>query len=228
MMADTVLQLPQAFEAEQKLLGCFLLDSSSYAKVGVMIEPGDFYEFKHQTLYKIIIGLAKRQLDTDITTVADAQSKTMGIVANRVYLVELAGMVASTVGILGYAEIVREKSQYRRLINTANQVVRSAYLQEQSPDELVGILNTESVAFVRTKDSVGFKKFSEFTNEAKMTIDKYDSGQQRGLITGFQGLDDLFAGFQPGDFIYVSARPSEGKTALTYNKIGRASCRERV
>lgn len=210
---------PNAFEAEQKLLGCFLRDSSSYAKVGAMIGSQDFYNKQHNLIYCAIIRLAEKQIDTEIVNVADKLDKwgNLKYTGGRAYLVELAGMVAGAAGILGYAEIVREKSQYRRLINTANQVVRSAYMQEQSPEELVGVLNTQSVAIVRTKDSVGFKKLSEFTNEAMMTIDKYDSGQQRGLTTGFQGLDELFAGFQPGDFIYVSARPSEGKTALTYN-----------
>lgn len=50
----TDLQLPNAFEAEQKLLGCFLRDSSSYAKVGAMIEPNDFYDRKHRDIYVII------------------------------------------------------------------------------------------------------------------------------------------------------------------------------
>jgi len=212
------LRLPEAFEAEQKLLGCFLRDSSSYAKVGAMIQANDFFGHRHQRIYKAIQGLCQKQKDTDITAIFNELEKHNDpeYIGGRTYLAELAGMVAGAAGILGYAEIVREKSQYRRLINTANQVVRSAYLQEQSPEELVGFLNTESVAIVRTQDTTDLKKLSEYTNQAGMTIDDYITGRRRGITTGFESLDNLLAGFQRKEYIIIAGRPSHGKTALTY------------
>src|SRR5438270_13445021 len=38
-----------------------------------------------------------------------------------------------------------------------------------------------------------------------------------GVPSGFADLDELTAGFQPGDLVIVAARPSVGKTALALN-----------
>ena len=211
-------ELPQAIEAEQKLLGCFLRDSGSYAKVGAMISEGDFYDKRHSLIYRAICALAESNIDTDITTVfneleAFNHPKYSG---GRVYLVELAETVASSIGIVGYAEIVKEKSLYRQIINLSNRVVDGAYKQESSPEGLIGALNQESVGMLRQGDSVGLKKLSEFTNEAGLGIDDYISGRSRGITTGYQSLDDLFGGFQRKEYIIIAGRPSHGKTALTY------------
>ncbi len=215
-MNNNDLQPPQAYEAEQKLLGCFLRDSGSYAKVGAMIEPGNFYGQDHQRIYRAIVGLCQKQSDTDITNVQNELVKQSGNKIERSDLVKLAGMVASAVGIVGYAEIVKEKSQYRQLINTANQIVKSAYLQEQSVSELVSILTQEAVGMLETEDGMGLKKLSDYTLQAGMTVEEYASGRLRGITTGFQSLDDLFAGFQRKEYIIIAARPQHGKTALTY------------
>ena len=111
---------------------------------------------------------------------------------------------------------MREKSQYRRLINIANQVVRSAYMQEQSPDELIGVLNRESVAIIKKSDFSGFKKLSEYTNQTIDQLDSFLAGEKQGITTGFKSLDELISGFQPRDLVYIGAESSEGKTALTY------------
>ncbi len=211
----TDLQLPQSFDAEQKLLACFLRDSSSYAKVGAMIDVESFSPGKHREIYRAILELCRKQQPTDITTVNN-QLEKQGSPPDRVYLVELAGMVAGATGILGYAEIVREKSKYRRLINLCHQIERSAYMQEQSPDELIGVLNRESVAIVKKSDFSGFKKLSEFTNQTIDQLDSFLAGEKKGITTGFKSLDELIAGFQPRDLVYIGAESSEGKTALTY------------
>ena len=212
----TDLQLPNAFEAEQKLLGCFLRDSSSYAKVGAMIEPEDFYNRDHQRIYKAIVGLCQNQKDTDITSVQNELTKQSDNKIERSDLVELAGMVAGAAGILGYAEAVKEKSQYRQLIKTANQVVQSCYLQEQSVSELVSILSQEAVGMLKTEGGIGFKKLSDYTLQAGISVEEYASGRLRGITTGFKSLDDLFGGFQRKEYIIIAARPQHGKTALTY------------
>lgn len=211
-------ELPNALEAEQKLLGCFLRDSSSYAKVGAMISGDDFFAVKHQHIYNHIWRLVMDQKDTDITTVADKleSSGFLKKTGGRAYLVELAGMVAGAVGIFGYAEAVKEKSQYRQLIKTANQVAQSCYLQEQSVSELVSILSQEAVGILKTEDGIGFKKLSDYTLQAGMTVEEYASGRLRGITTGYQSLDDLFGGFQRKEYIIIAARPQHGKTALTY------------
>ena len=209
-------ELPQAHEAEQKLLGCFLRDSSSYAKVGAMIEPRDFFNRDHQRIYRAIVGLCQKQVDTDITNVQNELAKQSGNRIERSDLVKLAGMVAGAAGILGYATIVREKSQYRKLIKTCNQVAQSCYAQDESVSKLVSLLSQEAVGMLKTEDGIGFKKLSDFTLQAGISVEEYASGRVKGVTTGYHSLDDLFGGFQRKEYIIIAGRPSHGKTALTY------------
>src|ERR1700743_3596989 len=48
-----------------------------------------------------------------------------------------------------------------------------------------------------------------------------------GIPSGFLELDDMTAGFQPGELIIIAARPSMGKTAFSLNIAMNAALRER-
>ena len=214
----TDLQLPQAYEAEQSLLGCFLRSSSVYTLIGTTVKPEDFFSKKHESIYIALLSLVEKQRDSDVVAVANQLEKQgeLEFIGGRVYLVELAGRVAGGVGAPGYADVVKEKSQYRRLINVAGQVVQSCYAQEQPIGELVSLLSTEAVAMLQTEGVASLKKFSEFTTLAGMSVDEYASGRVRGITTGFESLDDLFGGFQKNEYIIIGAPTGHGKTALTY------------
>lgn len=124
--------------------------------------------------------------------------------------------------IKSYAEIVRERSDLRKLINMGNEAAELAL----NPGELKSldiIEKTEqqlfNIADKRHKTSSGFSDNNELLKEAIDDIEEmFQSDKEHtGLATGFNDFDKLTSGLQPADLVIIAGRPSMGKTSLSIN-----------
>ena len=72
-----------------------------------------------------------------------------------------------------------------------------------------------------------FASMSELMKKAYEAIERrYDNkAPVIGLASGFDALDKLTSGFQPGNLVIVAARPSMGKSALALNMAANAALR---
>jgi replicative DNA helicase len=110
----------------------------------------------------------------------------------------------------------------RRLIEVGNEIASSAYRPEGRPiAELVDEAERRvfEIAERGQRRGSGFIRLSDILTS---TIDRLDTlhqsqGSITGLPTGFNRLDELTAGLQPGDLVVVAGRPSMGKTSLALN-----------
>ncbi len=214
----TDLQPPQSFDAEQSVLGALLKDSSAYVIVQPIITNRDFYNIKHNYIFAAISSLGDAQKPRDITTVAEELIKRGKLkeAGGRVYLVELAGEVVTAAHIESHAKIVRDKAQHRDIINFGNEIVRSAYAQEQSVEHLVGSMGRFSIEVLGNSGDRKFEKLGDIATDVIAGIDDYMTGKRRGLPTSFLSLDELTGGFQKGDFIVLAGMPKSGKTACSF------------
>jgi replicative DNA helicase len=78
---------------------------------------------------------------------------------------------------------------------------------------------------VRSSDSREVRSLSGLMAEEIKRVDSLTDREVRcsGLRSGFNVLDDMTFGFQPGDLIILAARPSMGKTALALNVLENAA-----
>src|SRR4029078_10610874 len=121
-----------------------------------------------------------------------------------------------------YAEIVREKSVRRQLIDAGTEITGDGFQPEgRSSQEILE--NAERKVFQIAESGArgpkGFVAMRAAVKEAFQILhQRYESkGSVTGLATGFADLDEYTAGLQPSDLIIVAARPSIGKTALAVN-----------
>lgn len=219
---------PQAIEAEQSLLGALMLDTSKWDDLSEMVEPADFYQPAHQSIFAAVQSLLNEAHPADMVTVAEQLEKQgeLDEVGGREYLLNLIDEAGDPFNAIAYAAIVRERSITRSLISTCSDLVDKAYDPSLAD---AGALLAEAerqvlqIAEARQGDG-GLVSIKEIAKKALQDIEaKFEAGDSvTGLPTGFDEMDKMTAGLQNGDLIIVAARPSMGKTAFAMNLVEAA------
>ncbi|MBF0505507.1 MAG: replicative DNA helicase [Nitrospirae bacterium] len=212
---------PQNIEAEQSVLGAIIFDNEALPKALEMLAPEDFYRESHRRLYNSMLDLFNKNDPIDIITLTDHLRKTdeLDAVGGIAYLSTLADSIPTSANIRFHAKIVREKSLLRSLIQTATHINTKVYEDDLEADEMVDYAEKVifDIADKRTKTS--FASMKDVVKDTFKLIEHlYDKKEAiTGVPTGFKDLDELTAGFQPGELIIIGGRPGMGKTAFALN-----------
>ncbi len=215
---------PQALEAEQSLLGGLMLDNRRWDEVSDEVGSVDFYNQSHRLIFDAVRALQGKNEPADVITVSEwlEQNGKLEEAGGLAYVGNLASNTPSTVNILNYARIVRERSILRSLISAANEISDTAYTPEgKTPREVLD--HAEKLVFdISEHDGrrrQGFTAIQELLTRSVDRIEElYESKETvTGMPTGFTDLDDMTAGLQRGDLVVVAGRPSMGKTAFAMN-----------
>jgi replicative DNA helicase len=229
-MADDALDSlklpPHSVEAEQSVLGGLLLENEALDRVADILMPDDFYRHDHRVIYDHISRLIQHSKPADIVTVAESMDSTAELqgVGGIAYLGALAQNTPSAANIRRYAEIVRERSVMRKLVEIGTGIADSAF-SPQGKDAAQLLDEAEAKIF---EIAEGGKRSTQGFIDIKVLLpqvaDRIDQLFQRdnqsdvtGIPTGFTDLDSMTSGLQGGDLIIVAGRPSMGKTAFSIN-----------
>ena len=221
--SDPLKRPPHSIEAEQSIIGGLMLDNQVWDKVSSKICEADFYRAEHRILFRSISDLASKSQPFDVVTLLDALKNLDELedAGGEVYLFELANNTPSVANIVAYADIVREKSVQRQLIQVANDIADSAYKPEgREVSELLDHAETKVFAIAeQTAGDGGPEAIKSILVRAVEKIDElYHSTEMiTGLATGLQDFDEMTSGLQPADLVIVAGRPSMGKTTLVMN-----------
>jgi len=214
---------PHSVEAEQAILGGLMLDNTAWDKVIDVVGENDFYRPEHRIIFRVLTNLSRRHQPFDVITLA-SELKNLSELENsggEVYLFELARNIPSVANITAYAEIVRERSILRQLIEICSNIADDAFNPDnRSSKEILDKAesNIFKIAEQRSRGP-GLVDIASLLSKATERIDDlYHSDTQiTGLPTGFADLDDMTSGLQRGDLVIVAGRPSMGKTTLAIN-----------
>jgi len=223
-LTDHIKTRPAAVEAERALLGGLMLDPRAWDDVSGAVSEADFYTPGHQLIFAALKALAERRQPLDPVTVNDYLESTGNAeqVGGLQYIGTLTTETPSAANITGYAEIVREKSLLRSLIDVGQDITSSGYNPEgMKAGELVDI--AEQKVFEIAEESVKKKGDFETLNDVcEGMVDKLSALHQAGaaitgLSTGYDAFDNITQGLQKGDLVILAGRPSMGKTTLALN-----------
>jgi replicative DNA helicase len=215
---------PHSVEAEQSLLGGLLIDNTAWDRLGGVLNDKDFYRPEHALIYKVITRLVGDNHPADVITVHDAiKSEQGGDLVSVDYLNSLAQNTPSSANIKGYADIVRDRSILRRLIEVSDSIVNSAFVPE---GRSVRTLLDEAESRILQIGEDGSRKadYLEIEPLLRSVVARIDELYNRqggsditGIATGFIDLDKQTSGLQKGDLVIIAGRPSMGKTAMALN-----------
>ena len=226
---------PFSIEAEQAVLGGLMLDNNAWDKIGDVITEADFYRRDHRLIFRAISKLAGEGEPCDAITLSEWLEKNQELdnVGGLSYLGTLANNTPTAANIKAYADIVRERSVLRQLIQVANEISGSAYNPEgQTSADLLE--RAEQLVFeiadAGARGRSGFVGIKTLLTKAVNTIDhlfQLDS-HITGVPTGFSDFDEQPAGLQKSDLVIVAGRPSMGKTTFAMNIVENAAIKHKV
>ena len=217
---------PNSVEAEQSVLGGLLLENEALDRIADILNQADFYRHDHRLIYTHIAKLIEQNRPADIVTVAESleNSAELSSVGGIAYLGALAQNTPTAANIRRYAEIVRERSIMRKLVEVGSGIAESAYNpQGRDAQQLLDEAEAKifQIAESGNRGSQGFVNIQSLLPQVADRIDylyqRENQGSVTGIPTGFDDLDERTSGFQPGDLIIVAGRPSMGKTAFSLN-----------
>ncbi|MGI9157772.1 MAG: replicative DNA helicase, partial [Marmoricola sp.] len=218
---------PQDADAEQSVLGAMMLSKDAIADVNERIKGLDFYRPAHETIYDAIVELYSKGEPADpVTVAAELHRRTeLGRVGGAPYIHTLAANVPIAANASFYADIVREKSILRKLVDAGTRIAQMGYAGEGDVDDTVDRAQQE-VYLVTDKRSA--EDYAPLSDIMEATLDEIEAitshdGSLRGVPTGFADLDELVNGFQGGQMIIVAARPAMGKSTLALDFCRAAS-----
>ncbi|WP_094752637.1 replicative DNA helicase [Psychromonas sp. CD1] len=217
--------VPHSFEAEQAIIGGLLLKNDAWNDVAERVVERDFYHRAHRTIFATIEKLSGEDVPVDLVTLSESleNNQVLEAIGGIAYLAELLQNTPSAANINNYADIVRERAIVRELIGVANEIAEAGYETEgRNSADLLDFAETKvfQIAEARQNKSDGPKAIKDILKATVAKIDDLCKNPRdgiTGLSSGYNDLDQMTTGFQPGDLIIVAARPSMGKTTFAMN-----------
>lgn len=214
-------------DAEQGLLGLIMWHNKAFNDVASYIEPDDFYRDVHQQIYSAMQHLTEKHASLDPIAVSEVLDRR-GL--ERIedapamnYLFKLQNMEADlinfdpvTVRAETYAMTISQHAENTRLAKAALRILELAKAgvedaTEQAESLIMGVKKRR-----KRQEFVTIGEYYPTYLERLDTLYR-DDGKVRGVPTGYEDLDRVIGGLQPGDLYIPAARPRIGKTTLMQN-----------
>ncbi len=226
---------PHSIEGEQAVLGGLLLSPRAFDQVADVITEADFYREDHRLIFRAVHELSNKGKPCDVVTITEwfESHGLVDQVDGGGYVSQLASSTPSAANVKAYADIVREKSILRQLIDVGAEITTAAFssdgrdsrdLLEEAESKVFSIADQEMRTgsdFVSVQDTI--KEAIEKIQE----LHEFE-GEITGTPTGFKDFDKLTAGLQDSDLIIIAGRPAMGKTTLAMNIVENAAIKHDV
>ena len=209
-------KLPYSSEAEAGVIGGMLLNSLVCDEVATIVRAQDFYSDANRRLFQCLLDMHNEGKGIDLILLTERLRRTgeMEQIGGEAYLAELMSQVEVAAHAPRYAEIVRDKSILRDLIETTSNILSNAYESEKTPRELIAEAEENIFQISDERSSKNVLPMRDIMEDFWKKIDDMEMG---GILTGFEKIDKMLNGLHASELIILAARPSMGKTALAAN-----------
>lgn len=197
---------PHSLEAEQSVLGCLLLDNTTFSKVSETIGAGDFYAHAHKLIFGAIAQIIGAGKPADVVTVFEHLGDQAEQAGNLVYLNAIAQGVASAANVQRHAEIVAERATKRAVIAAATVTLEQAFAAEGTAAQL---LDDAKVSFARIADQrkvasasripvMTLGQLRELAHSLKWIVKGIINADSMGMVFGASGSFKSFVAIDAG------------------------------
>lgn len=224
--------MPHNLDAEQATLGCLLIDSMCQTEIMSMLKSEDFYTDAHKNIFSAMVKIFQKNTPIDFVTLTEELEREGKIdaIGGIDYINFLTNVVPSAANYKFYVDIVKSNSIRRMLIKSGQNIIESAYSNEDK-DDVLSNAEAEIYSIAENEEVSQLEHIGKPNGAIKSVIDKFDKvakdpNSLRGLSTGYRDVDDITNGLQNSDLILLAARPSVGKTSFAMNLVTNIAVKE--
>jgi hypothetical protein len=128
---------PQNADAEQRVLGSIMVDKNALNSVREILKPEDFFQVKHQLIYREMMVMNETLIPIELATVTDKLSPgQLESVGGPAYIASLVDGIPDVSHADHYARAVKQCSQRRALIHAAHVMQQAALDGEEDADTI--------------------------------------------------------------------------------------------
>lgn len=191
-------------DAETALLGAAITDFAVAQQVAALPD-GLFTGQRHQAVHRAVKRLIARGKTPDLVTVNAEVQCDFDDTACLASMMQ-AGIIPSMAG--QYEAMLREAQTRRTLLDIGQRLVADA----ANPAASASALQASAMDVLRGADDAA--ESADMRDTMLALSDSLSTEKARRMQVGIPDLDRLTGGVQPGQLIYIGARPAVGKTAL--------------
>ena len=212
--------------AELRLLAALFADPQLIDELSEKVAGPDFSMPAHEAIFEACLACDASGIPLDVITVADELSRRGDIAraggvegVRRVasagesnHDLAVAAVADAVANFDAYAHIVYDRATRRRLMQAGRQIVTEAASGQMEAEDLVQAAEERVFAVAQDRSESTMKTMAQVAADVADRMAKARSKKLIGVSTGFEKLDEITAGFQPGQMITIAARPAMGKS----------------
>lgn len=197
---------------EQALIGAILIEPANIYKLDT--KPEEFYDQKHEILWKSICDHSLEEKDWDIVTLTEyLQEKGISHeIGGYSYLIQLQDHGECSHNFYRYAKSVRGLYEVRREIKIYREALETCYEGQTSSDGVIARLMGEPMPLTHDPDRL--------IEEWRMAKE----GKRKCIPTPYESMDRQTGGIKQGMVTIFTGRSKSGKSmflAHWYNYLGK-------
>lgn len=207
-------------EMENIVISCILNNHPDIEEIFLQLSADDFFAFENRKIFEITNIFRKEGKIIDYLSVLDfiRSNKDFQFLNFENYLNQIDALYTYQQDIFQYLESIKNLSIKRKLFEFSK-TLSSTDLDLFSTNEKLWDLEKKFLDITSNKKNKEIESMANILKEFQSKLDTMmnNSGKMTGTTSGYESLDKITNGFQPGDLIILAARPGIGKTALSLN-----------
>lgn len=210
---SNTVKIPRADAAERAVVGACLASPEAAVEASGAVTPSHFYGSREAAAFKGVVSCVSRGIPPDLVTVA-GELRRLGLLdeAGGVSALSAAADDLPDPANVGhYAQLVLDASIRRQALALATRMMEEASSGDGTADELIDRSVGGLLSLKHTPSAA-----QELSDIISDRLSRIDGGEQDIMIPsiGFEKLDYMIGGLEPGQLFTVGALTSVGKTSF--------------